>query len=306
MKPVVTIGMPVFNCAQSLPVTIQSLINQTFEDWELIIVDDGSRDDTLHAARQFSDPRIRIIEGGNNRGLAARLNQTVELARGEFFARQDGDDLSFPDRLDKQVSFMRSHADVDLVGTRLMVFREDGEAVNVAHDSRPLDPTEWNVKSHETICRRPWTGMTELIHATWLGKLSWFKRFPYDPENRRSEDTELLIRSYRKSTFACLPDFLYAYRRDNHSLKNNLIKRRYLCQGLIQQAYRQKNVLLLRGLFDQFYKAGIELIAFPLGLGPSLLRYSATKIPQGVANEWSEIWSECQKRQSETELAKAA
>ncbi|MBU1904958.1 MAG: glycosyltransferase, partial [Proteobacteria bacterium] len=87
MQPLVSIGMSVFNCGPTLVPTIRSLLHQTYDNWELILLDDGSTDGTPLLAKAFHDQRIRFIADGLNKGLAARLNQAVDLSRGAYFAR---------------------------------------------------------------------------------------------------------------------------------------------------------------------------------------------------------------------------
>jgi glycosyltransferase involved in cell wall biosynthesis len=87
MQPLVSIGMPVFNCERTLSTAIQSILNQTYSNWELIIIDDGSRDKTLEVANSFRDPRIEVINDGQNQRLPIRLNQAIALSRGKYFAR---------------------------------------------------------------------------------------------------------------------------------------------------------------------------------------------------------------------------
>ncbi len=96
VSPLVSIGMPVFNCEKTLRATVASILNQDYGNWELIIIDDGSSDMTLDTARSFTDPRIRVVPGAGNLCLPARLNEAVGLSRGKYFARMDGDDISYP------------------------------------------------------------------------------------------------------------------------------------------------------------------------------------------------------------------
>src|ERR1035438_1549664 len=86
IRPTVSIGMPVFNCAKTIAQAIPSILNQTFKDWELLIIDDGSIDGTFQIAASFDDPRIIVLEGGENKGLPPRLNECVNMVKGRFFA----------------------------------------------------------------------------------------------------------------------------------------------------------------------------------------------------------------------------
>ena len=100
--PIVTVFMAAYNAAQFIEKSIQSILNQTFNDFELLIVDDGSTDNTLEIIRSFTDDRITIIENKINRGLIYTRNLAIQYARGTYLAIQDSDDISLPNRLERQ------------------------------------------------------------------------------------------------------------------------------------------------------------------------------------------------------------
>ena len=114
--PQITIGLPCYMAEKTLAEAIESIQNQTYEDFEVLLVDDGSEDDTLAIARKYQDKRIRIIADGTHRGIAARLNMMVRQARGRFFARMDADDIMMPERLERQLEFLTQHPEADVVG----------------------------------------------------------------------------------------------------------------------------------------------------------------------------------------------
>jgi len=114
--PRVSVLMTMFNAGAYLRPAIESVLAQSYRDFELIIVDDGSADESVNVAEGFADSRIRLIRNAANRGQTACLNQGLALARGEFLARQDQDDLSRPDRLEKQARFLEDHPEIVLLG----------------------------------------------------------------------------------------------------------------------------------------------------------------------------------------------
>ena len=138
-RPLVTVLMPVFNAARHLRPAIDSILAQTFTDFEFLIVNDGSTDESRTIVASSGDPRIRIIDHERNLGLSAALNRGLVEARGELVARQDGDDVSMPERLARQVEFMRTHDTIALVGTRGRVIDEAGQFIGIV--DRPLDGT---------------------------------------------------------------------------------------------------------------------------------------------------------------------
>lgn len=200
--PTVSVILPVFNGGEELRLAVASIHAQSFADWELILLDDGSKDGALERLGVSADPRLRIVRDGQNRGLSARLNQGVALARGRYIARMDHDDIAHPDRLSRQVEFLDGAPDVDLCGTRCVAMDEDGAIIGAL----PVALT------HEQICARPWRGF-HLAHPTWMGRAGWFRDHPYtDPGPYRCEDQDLLLRTYLSSRFAALPEALLAYR----------------------------------------------------------------------------------------------
>ena len=120
--PLVSIGLPTFNCEKTLAIAIRSILNQTYGNWELLLMEDGSSDRTLEVARSFSDPRISVFTDHSHKGRVPRLNQAVAMSRGEYFARMDADDVAYPERLERQAEYLAWHPDIDLLGCGILVF----------------------------------------------------------------------------------------------------------------------------------------------------------------------------------------
>jgi glycosyltransferase involved in cell wall biosynthesis len=108
----ITVLVPVYNGEPYVGEAIGSILAQTLYEYELLIIDDGSTDRTTEIVRSFRDKRIRLVRNGENRGLIATLNHGVEIARGKYIARMDSDDISHPERLEKQFQFMKQHQDI--------------------------------------------------------------------------------------------------------------------------------------------------------------------------------------------------
>ena len=233
--PIVTVILPVFNGKKTIFAAVKSICEQSYKNWELLILDDGSTDDSLTVMNSIQDERIIAVAQGDGQGLTARLNQGIDLAKGKYIARMDADDLAFPERFALQVAFLESHPEVDLLGARAIVFRDDGSVIGHS----------FFAKSHDEICNRPWNGFP-LPHPTWMGRADWFRRHKYAvPEYKRAEDQELLLRTYEVSTFACLPDVLLAYRQGPFCLKKTLIGRVNLLKAQIHCFWRSSNYLML-------------------------------------------------------------
>lgn len=117
MPPKVSVLMPVYNAEAHLAEAIDSILGQTFQDFELLVAEDGSTDRSLALLQSYQDPRLRIIRDGQNRKLIYRLNQLLDQAQAPFLARMDADDVALPERLEKQVSYLEQHPETALCGT---------------------------------------------------------------------------------------------------------------------------------------------------------------------------------------------
>ena len=126
----ISILMGIYNCDSTLCEAIDSIINQTYSNWEFIICDDGSKDNSYNIAKSYekADPkRFKVIQNSENRGLNATLNRCLEMATGEYVARMDGDDICDPMRLQKEVEFLNNHPEYAIVSTHMTTFDSDGE-----------------------------------------------------------------------------------------------------------------------------------------------------------------------------------
>jgi glycosyltransferase involved in cell wall biosynthesis len=283
-SPVVSIGMPLFNCEKTVGSAVRSILHQTFRNWELLIIDDGSADRTREVVRSFVDPRIRMIADGEHRGLVARLNQAIELSSGRYFARMDGDDVAFPDRLRSQVDFLATNPKVDLVGCGLLVFGNNGKVLGVRHVA----------EKHAEICQRPWAGF-QLPHPTWMGRNEWFHSHRYNPNAFRAEDQELLLRTYEKSCFSCLPEILQGYREDHIVLRNILRGRYSYTKAVLRDFFDRKQYFTaIGGALGQCAKALVDAFAISTGLNHQILRHRARPVRAEVVRSWSNIWEQVQ------------
>lgn len=194
--------MPVFNAGVHLRPAVWSILQQSWCDWELLLLDDGSDDGAIEALSELDDARIRILRDGRNTGIAVRLNQALALARGQFFARMDADDIAHPDRFALQIAMLQGDAGLDLVATRAVLI-DEADQIGGEFPS---------ALSHQKICEHPWRGF-HFPHPTWMGRTAWFRAHRYAvPAPYLCEDQELLLRSYTTSRFATVDALLLAYR----------------------------------------------------------------------------------------------
>ncbi|ATO19199.1 glycosyltransferase [Acinetobacter sp. LoGeW2-3] len=211
----ITIGIPFFNAEKYLEDAIKSVLAQTFQSWELILVDDGSTDQSLEIARSFNDPRIRIIADGQNRRLPYRLNQIINEAKYDFIARMDADDLMAVDRLEKQIKVLNENSDIDLVMTSLFSIGEKNEILGKRIYS-----------NHQMQPKEILQGVTNILHPSLLARKEWCKRNPYQVDNCLAEDYELWLSAAIKNDFnyAVLQEPLYFYREVENVKKEKMIR----------------------------------------------------------------------------------
>ncbi len=286
MEPLVSIGMAVLNCEKTLGSAIRSILNQTYSNWELIMIDDGSTDRTLLIAQSFKDPRIKVVSDGLHMNLPCRLNQAIDMSSGKYFARMDGDDISYPERLQVQIDYLEANQDIDLLATGLIVFDACG---NPKGKSSLTD-----IRGHAEICRRPWSGFPMMSHPTWVGKIEWFRTHQYRVNAIRMEDYDLLLRTYETSRFACLPDILFGYRIASLSLKKTLSGRYHQSFAILERAFVENDYLFAFGVVEQAAKAFLDIFAITTGLNFKILRHRLG-VPLDAVNlsQWRRVWSEC-------------
>lgn len=201
-QPLVSVVLPVFNGAAFIDEAVQSILNQTHSELELIILNDASTDDSKDKLDDFGDPRIRIVENERNLGLIATLNKGLDLARGEFVARMDQDDIALPHRFSTQVEYMQRNPRVGLCGSQVILFGADAERVcryPVSHEDircRLLFSTAF---AHPSIIFR-----SSVLHAYELR---------YDPDYPHAEDYALWVSCMDVCTMANIDEPLLRYRQ---------------------------------------------------------------------------------------------
>ncbi len=214
--PRVTVLMPVYNGEKYLREAIESILSQTFADFEFLIINDGSTDRTAEIIASYKDRRIRLIPNESNLGLIATLNRGLRLSRGEYIARMDADDISLPRRLEKQVQFMDRHPRVGVCGTR---FRTIGDEKNIRGRMVKTDPDMIR-------CGLLFSSM--LAHPTIMMRKDLIERHNllYNPEFVHVEDFELWVRMLNYCDLANLKDTLACYRFHGRQVTRLFIEER--------------------------------------------------------------------------------
>lgn len=220
MKTRISILMGIYNCAKTLPEAVDSILAQTYPNWELILCDDGSSDDTYAVAegyRQQYPEKIILLKNDRNMGLNHTLNHCLRHATGAYIARMDGDDISLPERFEKEMLFLQTHPEYAIVSCPMIYFDENGDwgkgtviPYPEAKDFIPGTP----------FCHAPCMVRAEAYHS--VGGYS------EDPRTLRGEDYHLWFRMYAAGfRGANLPEHLYKMRDDENAYRRRKFK--YAC-----------------------------------------------------------------------------
>lgn len=192
-SPLVTIAIPIYNAELYLRDAIQSCINQTYQNWELLLMCDGSTDNSAAIVYELvkTDNRIKVVDDGRNRGLIYRLNESVKLAKGQYYARMDADDIMYVTRIEEQIKFFSEYPDADVVGASIMLIDDKNNILGSGY-------MEGRV--------------SEFVHPTVMGRVEWFRNNPYCDWAHRAEDFELWSRTSANSNFYAIGHPLLFYR----------------------------------------------------------------------------------------------
>lgn len=213
----VTIGVSFYNAERYLEDAIKSILAQTYSCWELILIDDGSKDNSLQIAQAYAkaDSRIRVISDGENKRLPYRLNQVISEAKGCYIARMDADDLIAVDRLEKQVNFLEENKQFNLVSTGILSVKNNLSFVGYRGSKANKNPNLADAV----------LGRTGIIHASILAKKDWYVRNLYNVDNKLAEDYELWLNAYLKNDLAVgfIEEPLYFYREEQNIKLDKLL-----------------------------------------------------------------------------------
>ena len=208
--PKITVLMPVYNAERYVGEAIESILRQTFADFEFLILNDGSTDGSAAILRQYaqSDQRIRFYDFTENAGLIARLNQGIDLAQGEYLARMDADDLSLPERFAKQVQYLDDHPRVAIVGSFAKLIDQAGVLKGTM--------LRWDIPDHWLQTHLFWGN--PFIHPSIMGRTRVFREFRYHEEYYLAEDYFLWSQIAFTHPVSNFPEPLLLYRVHDGSI----------------------------------------------------------------------------------------
>lgn len=212
-KPKVTVLMSVYNGEKYLHEAINSILNQTFKDFKFLIINDGSTDSSKNIILSCNDPRIRLLDNEKNMGLTRSLNKGLKVAKGEYIARMDADDISTPDRLEKQVTYMDTHREKALLGGGTMVINSEGNTI-----------TCWHYPTEPGLLRWSLLFGNQFIHSTVMLRSTLLRahKLTYDCTLVYAQDYDLWQKISQFSSVVNLADVVIHRRKhqENISARN--------------------------------------------------------------------------------------
>jgi glycosyltransferase involved in cell wall biosynthesis len=204
-KPLISVIMPVYNCESYIAEAIESILNQTYIYFELIIIDDYSTDSTPDIIVTYNDTRIRFIKKNKNTGLVSSLNMGIDLSKGEYIARMDGDDISNDRRFERQIELMQSNPNIVLCGTWFQIIPSD-EIIKhpLKHNDIKKALLDYCALGHPTVMIRKSTLIQEALR--------------YEASVESTEDYELWTKIINKGIVMNIPEVLLKYRRHDEQM----------------------------------------------------------------------------------------
>jgi len=233
--PLVSVLMPAYNCEAYVIEAVSSMLSQSFTDFELLVIDDGSTDSTRKLLESVHDPRLRLVSNERNIGLIGTLNRGLDMAAGRYIARMDADDVSAPERLEKQVQYLEAHPDVHVLGSMVNLINEHGKVFG-AITGYPKDADVIHRYLLRECC---------LIHpSVMFRKDTVLGADGYSTSTRHAEDYDLWLRLSDHHKIANLPDKLVSYRMHRNQVSiRNLATQHHVAQSCRMVALKRRSAL---------------------------------------------------------------
>lgn len=243
--PTISVVMPIYNAQQDLRQAIESILSQSFTDFELLIIDDGSTDQSVQIIHSFSDSRIRLISQPHNLGLVAALNKGLAEARGQFIARMDGDDICLPERLTLQLAAMQDQQ-LDICGSHWAQIDTNGNLFATLYAPKLMD---------EVIATLATT--VPYAHGSVMLRKHFLDQHALQYKPQYSEDYELWIRCFELgATFGLVDAVLYLHRTHPQSITSTKSAEQASSAKLLRRAFVKNNLgacqLALKTLQDRY------------------------------------------------------
>ena len=241
--------MPVYNCANYLMESIESILNQTYENLELIIINDGSTDNSVSIVNQYKDIRIKLIHNLTNMGISELLNIGLKTSSGKYIARMDGDDISEPNRLFCQYEFLENHPEISIIGTSAILINRNGKKIGTIHVPQNSFEINW-----ELFFRSPFIHPSIMMRREIFldQKIYYSKDFPY------AEDYDIWTNILKDHLGMNLGDHLLRYRIDSEE-NNRILFRKTQVESAISISSRKISGFYKNCFFDNSIPIGISI-----------------------------------------------
>ena len=265
--PRVSVFIPAYNREDLIGDAVGSVLAQTFRDFELIVVDDGSTDRTCAIVEAFGDPRVRLVSNGANLGIPVSRNRGLELARGEYLAILDSDDRMLPERLQRQVGFLDAHRDHALIGTWARFIDGEGRPTG-RRRIQPVAPADVDAHLLFRCC---------ISNRSVMGRTAIMRAYGYDPGFPRCQDYDLFVRMSGDKILGNLPEILVEARQHHGQFT--------------RATFDIGDQLKQRIAARQLDELGVRYVASDLAahVGLSRTRKSG-RIPDRALLDWAEDW----------------
>lgn len=249
MKPLVSVVIPAYNAEAYIAEAIESVLNQTYPNFELIIIDDKSPDQTLMIAKSYEskDSRVKVIENEKNVGVGGNRNRGIAEAGGEYICWLDSDDISLPDRVEKQVEYLENHPAVGVVGGFITFFDENG-----------VKATRRYAENDKELRAKVFRYNPVAQPASMVRKKCYEIVGLFNPELRVDEDLEMLFRIGEKFEFANLQQVVLKYRQSDTSLTAANLRKMELGALSLRKKYKKSRAYrytLLDGIYNFVQRA---------------------------------------------------
>jgi glycosyltransferase involved in cell wall biosynthesis len=279
MTPLVSVLMPLFNAADTLPLALASLQAQTFQNWECIIVDDGSSDDPATVVANLCDARIRFHRLERNSGRGYARQYALEIARGSYIAFLDGDDWIYPTKLREQVDLLTAQSDIAVVSTGMAISNQNGDLTGIR-----------NTGFGETNAILSRLSMPPVAFAPSMMRAELARETGFDPSFPISEDVDFLLRALLGKRYTVLPDPLYVYREQGAATLDKVSAALNYCCRMFMKQFDQSPLACTVEIAKACGKQAVYHTAAALGLWEPIIARRSRPPSAAERQQFQDAW----------------
>jgi glycosyltransferase involved in cell wall biosynthesis len=279
--PLISVLMPLFNAAGTLPLALASLLTQTYENWECIVVDDGSTDNPAAVVESIRDPRIQFHRLGRNRGRGYARQHALELARGSYVTFLDGDDWICPSKFREQLELLTARPDIAIVSTGMAISNQTGELVGIRNSNigkSGMDSTFWPL------------GMPPLAFPPSMMPADLAKKTGFDDSFPTAEDVDFLLRALLGKRYAVLPSPLYVYREQGAATLDKVSAALNYCCRMFMKQFDQSPLACTLEIAKARGKQAVYHTAAALGLWEPIIARRSRPPSAAERQQYQDAW----------------